>query len=139
MTANAESKITADDVIDFMEKGLLENLVLLFKAEPDLYSLLPRLLSDERIGVRLGTAALIESLAEEDPERAGRLVRELVTLLPHPVATIRGDAAYLLGVVGRSEAVPGLQGATEDENLDVREAAAEALDEISGRTGGYRR
>ena len=139
MTTNAESKITADDVIDFMEKGLLENLVLLFKAEPDLYSLIPRLLSDERIMVRLGAAALIESLAEEDPERGGRLVEELVTLLPHPAATVRGDAAYLLGVVGRPEAVPGLQGAAEDENSDVREAAAEALDEISGQAGKRRR
>jgi hypothetical protein len=78
-----EREINAADVAAFLEEGLLENLVILFRSEPSLYPLLAELLSDERIGVRLGTSALVESLADEDSGGNGRAVEALLALLAH--------------------------------------------------------
>lgn len=130
MSDQSTGGISSSDVADFLEKGLMENLVLLFRAEPQLYALLGELLGDERIVVRLGTSALVETLAEEDPVSAERSVEALVPLLAHERAVVRGDAAYLLGILGRREALAPLRALDSDENADVREAAAEAVEEI---------
>lgn len=133
MPQEFDREINADDVADFLEKGLLGNLVILFRADPSLYPLLGELLRDERISVRLGASALVESLAEEDPGR-GRLAAEvLLPLLDDGSPTVRGDAAYLLGIVGGPEVLPGLRRKAEDENPDVREAVLEALESIEGK------
>lgn len=130
-TDSFDRDVRPSDVIDFLEKGLLENLVLLFKAEPHLYALLTELLADERIAVRLGTSALVESLAEEDLGNAGKAVAALLPLLSHGRPTVRGDAAYLLGIIGRAEAREALGRLAGDEDNGVREAAAEALEMIA--------
>jgi HEAT repeat protein len=127
-----EREINADDVAAFLEQGLLENLVILFRSEPSLYPLLAELLSDDRIGVRLGTSALVESLADDDPGGSGRAVDALLPLLAHENPVVRGDAAYLLGILGRQEALAGLRAIETDENADVREAVDEALERIIG-------
>ena len=125
-----EREINAADVAAFLEEGLLENLVILFRSEPSLYPLLAELLSDERIGVRLGTSALVETLVEEDPGGSGRAVESLLPLLAHESPVVRGDAAYLLGILGRREALAGLRALGADENADVRDAVDEALERI---------
>ena len=132
-TVSFDRDVRASDVIDFLEKGLLESLVLLFKADPVLYPLLTELLVDERLAVRLGTSALVESLAEEDPEMAGRAVDALLPLLSHGSPTVRGDAAYLLGSIGRVDACEYLHRLAGDEDGEVREAASEALEKIGGQ------
>jgi HEAT repeat protein len=126
----SERDISAADIASFLEQGLLENLVVLFRSEPSLYPLLAELLSDERIGVRLGTSALVESLADEDPERSGWAVESLLPLLAHESPVVRGDAAYLLGILGRREALADLRALEADETADVRDAVDEALEQI---------
>jgi HEAT repeat protein len=126
-----ERAINAADIASFLEDGLLENLVILFRSEPSLYPLLAELLSDERMGVRLGTSALVESLAEEDPGGSGRAVEAFLPLLAHENPVVRGDAAYLLGILGRREALDGLRALGADENADVRDAVDEALERIT--------
>ncbi len=121
---------------DFLEKGLLGNLVSLFTADPSLYPLLRELLGDEKIGVRLGTSALVESLAEEGAPHDARAAKALLPLLESSRPVLRGDAAYLLGVIGRTEALPGLRPLLDDDNEDVREAAAEAVERIEGGPAG---
>jgi HEAT repeat protein len=123
-------------VADFLEKGLLGNLVSLFTADPSLYPLLRELLGDEKIGVRLGTSALVESLAEEGAPHDARAAKALLPLLESSRPVLRGDAAYLLGVIGRTEALPGLRPLLDDDNEDVREAAAEAVERIEGGPAG---
>ena len=124
--------ISSADIVSFLEQGLLENLVALFRADPTLYPLLAELLPDERIGVRLGTSALVETLADEDPGGRGRAVESLLPLLTHESPVVRGDAAYLLGTLGRREALTGLRAVAADENADVRDAVEEALERIVG-------
>ena len=131
---NGESDrdISSADIVSFLEQGLLDNLVALFRADQSLYPLLAELLADELIGVRLGTSALVESLAEEDPGSRGRAVEALLPLLTHESPVVRGDAAYLLGILGRREALAGLRAIEKDENADVRDAVDEALERILG-------
>lgn len=130
-----KGSIRAADVADFLEKGLLENLVILFRGDPGLYPLLAELLQDERIAVRIGTSALVESLAEEGPDHASRAASVLLPLLDSPSANVRGDAAYLLGMVGGAEALARLGELSDDSDGNVREAAAEAVESIGERGG----
>ena len=123
-------EIGASHVAEFLEEGLLENLVLLFRTEPSLYPLLAELLRDERITVRLGTAALAESLIEEDRGNVPALAAALLPLLEDDSPTVRGDAAWLLGAAGDPAALPGLRKRLEDGDPGVREAVAEALERL---------
>lgn len=131
-----EGDITAADVADFLAKGMLESLVSLFKADPTLYPLLRELLGDERIAVRLGASALVESLAEEGAPHNARAAEALLPLLESSRPVLRGDAAYLLGVTGRREALPRLRLFLDDDNDDVREAVAEAVGRIESGPAG---
>ena len=133
MSQQFEREITAEDVADFLGKGLLGNLVSLFRAEPSLYPLIGELLADERIAARVGVSALVESLVEEDPGHTHLAVKALMPLLKSSRALVRGDAAWLLGVVGRPEALAGLRRLLEDVDQGVREAAAEAMEGIEDR------
>lgn len=135
MPQEFEREISADDVADFLGKGLLENLVSLFRAEPSLYPLIGELLADERIASRVGASALVETLVEEDPAHTHLAVQALTPLLENDRPLVRGDAAWLLGVIGRPEALTGLQPLLQDRDQGVREAAAEAVENIENRAG----
>lgn len=125
--------ITAERVAEFLERGLLDVLVDLFRSDPALYGLLGELLADQRLGVRLGASALIEDLAVVDPGRKGLAAAALRPLLSREDPVSRGDAAYLLGIVGETGELAVLEAlAAEDPNGDVREAAAEAVERITG-------
>jgi len=128
-----EGAVTAADVADFLEKGLLENLVILFRGDPALYPLLAELLRDERIAIRIGASALVESLAEEGSDQAALAAGVLLPLLDSDSANVRGDAAYLLGIVGGKESLSRLGKMPGDSDGNVRAAAAEAVESIEGR------
>jgi HEAT repeat protein len=91
------------------------------------------LLQDERLRVRMGAVALVEALAESDPEGLPTIADAVVPLLRDASATIRGDAAYAVGVTGTGAHLDGLRGLLDDPFADVREIAAEAVAAISGR------
>lgn len=120
-------------IADYMEKGFLENIIDMFKHDRSLYPLIGDLMTDERMRVRLGMSALVETLAKEDPENILISIPAIAALLKSENPTIRGDAVYLLGIIGHRDAVPFLIGALEDENSDVREFAREAIEEIGAR------
>lgn len=117
-----------------MGKGFLENIIDMFKHDRSLYPLIGELMADGRIRVRLGISALVETLAREDPENIVTSIPSIAVLLKNENPTIRGDAVYLLGMVGHRDAVPFLVGALDDENSDVREFAREAIEEIEAKS-----
>lgn len=120
-------------VADHMEKGFLENIIDMFKYDSDLYEILPHLISDERIVVRIGTTALVESLNEEDNENVTKAVPHLIPLLKNNSANIRGDSASLLGLIAKEDIISDLKPLLEDDNHDVRILAKEAIEEIQKR------
>jgi HEAT repeat protein len=97
--------------------------------------LIGELLGDERSRVRIGTVALVETLKIEDVENILLAIPGLAKLLRDRNATIRGDAAYLLGVIGHKGALPFLASARDDEHDLVRETIEEAIHEIHGEEG----
>src|SRR3990170_3417170 len=117
-------------IADYMEKGFLENIIDMFKHDANLYPLIGDLMADERMRVRLGVTALVETLAREDPENIPVSLPSIAALLKNPSPTVRGDAAYLPGIIGHRGAIPFLTGALDDENADVREFARDAIEEI---------
>jgi len=117
-------------IADYMEKGFLDNIVDMFKHDKTLYPVIGDLLGDERSRVRIGAVALVETLKEEDYENIVTAIPDIAKLLNDPNPTIRGDAAYLLGIIGHGDAVPFLLGVCDDAHALVRETALESIDEI---------
>jgi HEAT repeat protein len=127
-------EITAANVAEFLGQGMLDVLVDLFKSDPTLYGLLGELLASPEMGVRLGASALVEELAESDPDRRPLAAAALAPLLGGDDPVRRGDAAWLLGFVGGAGELAALETlAVQDPNADVREAAAEAVEKTKGR------
>jgi HEAT repeat protein len=123
-------------IADYMEKGFLENIIDMFKYDKSLYPLIGDLMTDERMRVRLGISALVETLAKEDADAVARAIPGIAALLENESPTIRGDAAYLLGIIGHHDAIPFLAEAADDDNPGVREIAREAIEEIEKKKAG---
>jgi HEAT repeat protein len=116
-----------DMLIEYMGRGFLDNIIALFKQEPALARFLPDLLGQEDLGVRLGATALVEEMAGAHGSMLEHAVPGLVRLLEHENPTVRGDAAYVLGVLRPAAAREPLAARLRDDHPAVREAAAEAL------------
>ena len=117
-------------LIEFMGKGFLENIVALFKQEPELARFIPDMIGQENIGVRLGTTALVEEMATGYREILGHAVPGLLEMLHEANPTLRGDAAYLLGLIKGPSVREALTRSLQDPNTAVREIATEALKEL---------
>jgi len=117
-----------------MEGGLLDNIIDMFKHDKNLYELVTELMTDERMRVRIGVTALLETLILEDPENVKKTIPRILFLLKHENPVIRGDAAYILGTIGDVEVVPSLQEIISDENENVRIIAKEAIEDIQAKS-----
>jgi len=123
-------------LIEYMAKGFLENIIALFRQEPELVRFLPDMIADEQMVVRLGTTALVEELAGVYRQQLRAAVPGLVALLGHLNPTIRGDAVNLLGIIRDPAAREAVSGLAQDGNDAVRTLAAQALEEIDrGKRG----
>ncbi|MCG6551366.1 MAG: hypothetical protein L7F77_03490 [Candidatus Magnetominusculus sp. LBB02] len=123
-----------DMIADYMEKGYLDNIIDMFRYEPEVYPAAKRLISDERMRVRLGAIALFETLAEINFVHLVEIADSIAPLLKSETALIRGDAAYSLGIIGDKRHIAELQGALGDEHPDVAEAAKDSIEAILQRT-----
>ncbi len=118
-------------IADYMENGFLENIIDMFRHDKSLYRFVGELMTDERVRVRLGISALVETLKKEDPENVHMSATNILPLLKNAEPVIRGDAAYLLGIIKHPDAIPLLKKvADNDENADVRSIAKEAMEDI---------
>lgn len=120
-------------LIEYMGNGFLENIIALFKTDATLYRFVGDLMGAENIRVRLGATALIEELARDRREELKMSVPGLIMLLGHENPTIRGDAASALGMIKDRSAETALRERLGDEHPGVREAAREALLELTDR------
>jgi HEAT repeat protein len=119
-------------VLDYMDNGYLENIIDMFKHDESLYPLVIEMIRDERVRVRLGAVALVEELIKTNREALVRLVPAIGGLLEDSSPTLRGDAAYVLGIIGHAEALPFLLSAKDDTNRFAREIIGDAIHEITG-------
>lgn len=117
-------------IADYMENGCLDNIIDMFKYDKSLYVYIGDLMTDERIRVRIGATALIETLKREDSENISKTIPYIIPLLKDENPVIRGDAAYLLGIIGDKHAIPFLEEMKNDEDTNVRTIAEEAIEDI---------
>ncbi|HDH50551.1 MAG TPA: HEAT repeat domain-containing protein [Nitrospirae bacterium] len=115
---------------NYMEDGFLENIIDMFKQDKSLYPLIGDMLGDERGRVRLGTVALVEHMRTIDPDAVLTAIPGVAKLLKNPNVAIRGDAAYLLGLIDHKDALPFLSAASKDENELVRKIVKESIIQI---------
>ncbi len=120
-------------IADYMENGLLDNIIDMFKHDKSLYDCIPALIRDERMRVRIGTIALLETLAKEDAGNTGIVVRLLIPMLKDGSPLVIGDAAYILGLVGNHETIPFLEEIMPGKDPDLRTIAQEAVQDIRSR------
>ena len=128
--------MTNDDlkqmILDHMELGFLENIIDMFRADEKLFPIITDMLQDERMRVRLGATALVEELHKSHADRLAEEIPAFAELLKFENPTVRGDAAYVLGMLRNKAALPFLEARSEDENEAVREVILEAIAEIKG-------
>ena len=134
MSINTDNFDIKKLIADYMEDGMLDNIVDMFKHDKDLYAYIGELMSDERIMVRIGVSALIETLREEDSKNVSRALPSIIPLLEDQNPIIRGDAAYLLGIIGHTDAIPFLRKSLQDEHAHIKTIGKEALEEIESNT-----
>jgi HEAT repeat protein len=126
----AESFDMKKMLADYMENGLLENIIDMFRHDESLYEYVGFLLTDERLRVRIGVTALLETLRKEEPEKVKNALLPLLSLLKDQNPVVRGDAAYLLGIIGDKGTIPSLREVINDEDTNVRLIVTEAIDDI---------
>lgn len=101
--------------------------IILEKNRP---ALLVELMAREEFTVRLGAVMLIETLQAESPGQAKLLVPGLIALLKSEMLNVRGDAAYLLGVLGDKRATNPLRELLSEKHEDLLEIVKEALNSL---------
>jgi len=114
-------------ILDYMEKGFLENIIDMFKHDESLFPLIIDMIKDERVRVRLGATALAEELIKQKPEPLIRLIPDIAELLKDKNPTVRGDGAYLLSAIHHKDALSFLLNAENDSDSNVREIVREAI------------
>jgi len=114
-----------------LSDGELETVTRALKQSPETIKFfIPLISSDEtNINVRLGMGAILEDLAGQ--RIVENLLDDLIELLNHADARVRGDAAHFLSFIKSSAAIAALQKCLNDSNEDVREIAAESLEALS--------
>jgi HEAT repeat protein len=124
-------------IADYMEKGFLDNIIDMFKHDSSLYAYIGNLMTDERLVVRIGILALVETLKTEDPENLSKAMPSVLPLLKDQNPIVKGDASYLLGMIGNKSTIPFLREVEYDENANVRIIAKEAIEEIESNSQSF--
>ncbi len=130
LLSNNDIEETKKMVADYMEGGFLENIIAMFRQDKNLYLIIGDLLSDERQRVRIGMIALVETLIDGDYANVLTAIPGIAGQLINPNPTIRGDAAYLLGIIGHKDALPFLQEVEGEDHKLVKETINESITAI---------
>ncbi|MDP3585033.1 MAG: HEAT repeat domain-containing protein [Thiobacillus sp.] len=113
-----------------LKEGQLPRVQTLIDAEPALLAAVLPIVGnvDASLNVRLGAGVLFEAFA--GTRTLAALIPHLGELSRHPDARVRADACHTLGLTGDAAARPWLDARTTDDDADVREIAAESLENL---------
>ena len=118
-------------IADFLDMGHVENIVAMFRREPQYYEWTGELLRDERFSVRLGLSVLFEELVEIQPDKLPLAIPSLVEVLNSEESLFRGEAVSLLGIIGTGAAFSHVRKLLNDDSPQVREMVELVLEEES--------
>lgn len=117
-------------IADHMTKGLLENIKDMFRHDHSLFEMLPSMIIDERMGVRIGFIALVEDMRGEYMPQLIPLIPAIAAHLSNEHPTFRGDAVYMLSAIGHPDALPYLE-SHHDDHPGVIEMVADTIEELT--------
>jgi HEAT repeats/Thioredoxin domain len=117
-----------------LKEGDARKLASTMLAEGEIPGTALALLADHDWSVRLGMMVVLQEIGTHRPELARRACPCLVTLLSHQDPNRRGDAAFLLGLIGDAKVLGRLEPLAEDGSPEVAEAAREAIKRIRGES-----
>lgn len=118
-------------IADFLDQGHVDNIVAMFRREPQYYAWTGEILRDERLSVRLGVSVLFEELLAMQPDKLALAIPSLAKLLLAEEPLWRGEAVSILGIIGTPEAVALIDPLRNDPSAQVREMVALVLEESS--------
>lgn len=118
-------------IADFLDQGHVENIVAMFRREPQYYAWTGEILRDERFNVRLGVSVLFEELRTMQPDKLALAIPSLAELLLAEEPLWRGEAVSILGIIGTPEAVALIAPLRHDPSALVREMVELVLEESS--------
>ena len=132
---NPQRADVADDelkkvIADFIDQGLVENIVVMFRRDPRYYAWTGHLLRDQRLAVRLGMSVLFEELKELQPDKLQLAVPSLAELLDEQEPLWRGEALSLLGIIGGESVRQLVARHLDDPDPQVREMARLVVEEL---------
>ncbi len=128
---NWEGEAFNEMLFEYLDKGYLENIITFFEHEPSELYLIPRMIKDERLRVKVGAFAIIEELKEKKPEILKSIVPALIELLSSPEKNIRADAAYALEIIADPESKEALlEALNREQNSEIKEFITDALKSI---------
>lgn len=131
-----EQASRAEGVMDYLQhlllEGQLQQAERLLQEQPQLLGdILPWLADVERpLPLRVGVMALFEGFTGRGELQA--LLDEISRYSRHANAQVRADMCHLLGLTHHPDAMAPLGHCLEDEDGEVREIAAEALNDLRG-------
>lgn len=116
-------------IADFLEMGLADNIIAMFRQDETLYDWTGLLLDDERFMVRMGMVVVFEELVKtEGGVKTARAIEALLPLLKAEApAYVRGEAVTILGLIGTEEAVRHIRQLLNDPDAQVREIVEDLL------------
>jgi glutaredoxin len=129
--AKADSEAGMADYFHMLLKeGQLPRVQTMIDAEPALLAAVLPIVGnvDASLNVRLGAGVLFEALA--GTRTLAALIPQLGELSQHADARVRADTCHYLGLTGDTAAKPWLETRLTDEDADVREIAAESLENL---------
>ena len=115
---------------EFIELGHVENIVAMFKQEPDYYRFTGELLRDERFIVRMGVVILFEELAAVRLDDIRLAIPFLLPLLTEEAAYIRGEAVTVLGIIGTDEALRAIKPLLNDPESQIAELTRDIFNSL---------
>jgi len=118
-------------IADFLDQGHVENIVAMFRQEPQYYAWTGEILRDERFSVRLGVSVLFEELQTLQADKLALAIPSLADLLLDEEPLWRGEAVSILGIIGTPEAVALIAPLRHDPSAQVREMVELVLEESS--------
>jgi len=115
---------------ELMTSGEISKLQQLVEDKPQYMKTLFNIMANEKssLSARIGVGAIIEQLAGS--EILINNIDELGEYCKNPVARVRNDACYYLGLSQHPDASKYIRPLLDDTNNEVKETALEALEEI---------
>jgi len=127
---SANTEDMSDYFEELMTSGEISKLQQMVEAEPGHMKTLFNIMANEKssLSARIGVGVIIEQLAGS--EILVNNIDALGEYCKNPVARIRNDACYYLGLSHHQNAAKYLRSLLDDVDDEVKETAQEALEEI---------